>query len=272
MNRCLRTLLVCTGLLLAATACGSDDSNSVLDVDASIDGVPISDSGPGSPQELNPTEESELVMVITNVSSEAVEVGHARLEGEMLGLTFLTYDTRLRVAIAPGETRELAVPLDFFDLDKQAHGYLRSWIRLYADNDDRTRLSSDEFVLDVRGSATSTMSIFAFLLFLVTGASLAHNLWTMRKGQLPPNRFKRGMRFAVTGLGAGLLLSVAFSVLRIFPLPTSGWVPLTVIPTLIGFGIGYLMPGAVGDESDDDDLEHLDDLSDVDDDLDPIDA
>ncbi len=117
-------------------------------------------------------------------------------------------------------------------------------------------MSSDEFVLDVRGSATSTMSIFAILLLAVTLASLAHNLWSLRKGQLPTNRFKRGLRFAVTGLGAGLLLSVAFSVLRIFPLPTSGWVPLTFVPTLIGFGVGYLLPGYDDEPDVDEDDDH----------------
>jgi hypothetical protein len=254
-----RLTAIIIGFALVLSACGADDPDAVLDVDAAIDGVPIADSGPGDPQRLDPAVESVLSMTITNVSDADVEVGHVRLEGEMLGLTFLTYDTRVPLGLAPGETRELAVPLDFFDLESQAGGYLRSWVRLYADDADRTRLSSDEFVLDVRGDTLSTMSIFAILLALVTGLSMAHNLWALRRGTLPPNRFIRGMRLAVTGLGLGLLLSVAFSVLRIFPLPTSGWIPLTLLPAAIGFAVGYLLPGFVDDdvEDDDDDAENF---------------
>jgi hypothetical protein len=251
--------VIAIGVAILVSACGADDPDAVLDVDAAIDGVLIADSGPGDPQRIDPAIESVLSMTITNVSDETVEIGHVRLEGEMLGLTFLTYDTRLPLALEPGATRELAVPLDFFDLESQASGYLRSWVRLYADDADRTRLSSDEFVLDVRGDTLSTMSIFAILLLLVTALSLAHNLWALRRGTLPPNRFVRGLRLAVTGLGLGLLVSVVFSVLRIFPLPTTGWIPLTVLPVAIGFGIGYLLPGFVDDdvEDDDDDAENF---------------
>lgn len=254
-----RAVALVVAFLALLTGCGGDRVDLVLDVDADIDGTPISESGPGDPQELLPGVESELTMLVTNTTDRTLEIDRARLEGEMLGLTFLTYDTRVSLTLGPGETRSLSVPLDFFDLERQAHGYLRSWIRLYGSGEDgeRTRLSSDEFVLDVRGNPLSTMSVFAILLLLVTVVSLGHNLWSLRRGLLPPNRFQRGLRFAVTGLGVGLLLSVAFSVLRIFPLPTSGWVPLTVIPTILGFGVGYLLPGFVDDDVEDDDDDAL---------------
>jgi hypothetical protein len=62
---------------------------------------------------------------------------------------------------------------------------------------------------------------------------------------LPPNRFQRALRFAVSGLGIGLLLTLAFSVVRVFPLPPVAWLPFLVIPTVIGFATGYMAQGAV---------------------------
>ena len=250
-------LFVAGILIVLAAACGGDNPDAVLEVEASIDGVPISESGAGNPQPISPDVESELSLEIRNISNEPVDVGHVRLEGEVLGLTFMTYDARAGVVVAPGETRSLEVPIEFFDIGRQAHGYLRTWIRLYGNDADRTRLSSDEFATDVRGDVTSTMGIFAGLLFLFTVYSLVMNLRAMRRRQLPANRFKRGVRLALTGLGLGLLLSVAFSVLRIFPLPAAGWVPLTLLPTAIGFGLGYIAPGFL-----DDDAEDLDDDAD----------
>lgn len=252
MRNPLRAGLVVVALVFALAACAEDEAAVQLEVGATIDGVSIDDATSTDPLALDPRVESELELTVTNPGDTPVTVGHARLEGEMLGLTFLTYDTRLLLELGPGETRTLAVPLDFFDLEEQAHGYLRTWLRLY-DDTDRTRVANEEFVLDIRGNAFSTMTVFALLLLLVTAASAAHNLWSLRRNQLPPNRFARGARFAVTGLGVGLLLSVAFSVLRVFPLPASGWIPLTLLPTIVGFALGYLSPGAADPDAEDDD-------------------
>ena len=60
--------------------------------------------------------------------------------------------------------------------------------------------------------------------------SLFVNLSGLARRTLPPNRFRRGLRFAASGLGIGLLLTVAFSVLRVFPLPSVAWWPLVRHP------------------------------------------
>ncbi len=238
-------------------ACG-DDSSEVVSVEATIDGRALDTADASDPLPLS-TEESELVLTMTNTSDTPQAVRYLRLEGEMVGLTFLTYTTRVGVELEPGEQRTVTVPLDFFDIDSQAHGFLRSKLALYAPGADRELLGSDDFAVDVRGSVTSTMALFAALLLLTTLASLAINAKGLAQRTLPPNRFVRALRFGVSGLGVGLLLTVAFSVLRIFPLPSVAWWPLLLIPTAIAFAAGYVAPGAV-DELDDEELEDLREL------------
>ncbi len=251
--------------VLAATfllgACGNGSSD-VIGVDATIDGIALDDADATDPLPLS-TEESELVLTMTNTSDSPQSVRYLRLEGEMVGLTFLTYTTRVGVDLGPGEVRTVTVPLDFFDIDSQAHGFLRAKLALYAPGADRELLGTDDFAVDVRGSVTSTMALFAALLLFATTASLVVNLKGLAQRTLPPNRFRRALRFAASGLGVGLLLTVAFSVLRIFPLPSVAWWPLLLIPTAIGFAAGYVAPGAV----DDIDEEELDDLRELDDTL-----
>ena len=239
-------------------ACGNESSD-VVDVDASIDGVSLDAADASNPLPLS-TEESELVLTMTNTSDSPQSIRYLRLEGEMVGLTFLTYTTRVGVELAPGEERTVTVPLDFFDIDSQAHGFLRSKLALYAPGDDRELLGTDEFAVDVRGSVTSTMALFAALLLVATAASLFVNLKGLAQRTLPRNRFRRGLRFAASGLGIGLLLTVAFSVLRIFPLPSLAWWPLLLIPTAAAFAAGYAAPGA----DDDIDEEELEDLRELD--------
>lgn len=254
-SRRLAVAIVAIAMLLGA--CGSENRD-VIDIDASIDGIALDDADASDPLPLS-TEESELVMVMTNTSDEPQAVRYLRLEGEMVGLTFLTYTTRVAVELEPGEERTVTVPLDFFDIDSQAHGYLRAKLALYAPGADRELLGTDDFAVDVRGSVTSTMALFALLLLIVTAASLFVNLTGLARRTLPANRFRRALRFAASGLGVGLLLTVAFSVLRIFPLPSVAWWPLVVIPTAIGFVAGYVAPGAV-DEIDEEELDDLREL------------
>lgn len=245
--------------LIVATLSSCGASNDPLKVEASINGEPLAEAGPGSPAPLDPAEESTLTLDIENLTDDEVNLERVRLEGELLGTNFLNYDVRVRTSLAGGEQTTLEVPLDFFDLERQATGYLRAHIRTY--DDDGQRLSSEGFALDIRGSAFSTMAWFAYVLVLLTGAGIAKNLWDVKHGRLPAHRFHRGMRFFMPGLGFGLLLSVAFSVLRIFPLPATGWVPLTLLPALGAFAFGYFATFAGDDEAADPDAS-LDDAED----------
>jgi hypothetical protein len=251
-RRPLAALAVAAVVLGSVAGCGSDAPEEVLRVDGRLDEVRLEEATASSPARLDPTATTVLVLSMANLSDEDVEVRHVRLEGELLGLTFLTYDVRVRAEVPAGEARSVEVPLEFFDLDRQAHGYLRAHVRLY--DEERARLSSDEFAVDVRGRVVSTMTGFAALLLAITAGSLAFGLRDLARRRLPAHRVARGVRFLVPGLGVGLLLSAALSMLRVFPLPTSGWVPLTLVPTVAGFAAGFfLAPGpedGAGEEGD----------------------
>lgn len=246
-------LVACT---LALTACGGGGDMPVR-VDAMIDGRPLAEATAGNPVPLYPERESVLSLELENVSDRPVEVRRVRLEGDVLSIDFLTYDVRVRTALAPGARRTLEVPLDFFDLERQANGYLRAHVRLY--DGDRNRVSDNEFALDVRGSMLSTMGVFAITLIVLTAASAIRAVRDAKRRRLPPNRFQRGLRFMLPGLGLGLLLSVGFSVLRVFPLPALGWIPLTLAPTIAGFAIGYLVTKGPDDEPAEEDELDLED-------------
>lgn len=229
------------------TGCGASSDASSVDIEASIDELLIADATPSNPLPLDPREEATLTLIMTNTSGRSVDVHRVRVEGELLGLNFLTYDVRVRLTIEPGEVREVSIPLDFFELERQANGYLRSFVRVYDEGGER--VGGRAFALDIRGDATSMMVLFSVGLFLITGVTAALNVRDLRRGQLPDQRFARGIRFLIPGLGLGLMLSIAFSVLRIFPLPATGWVPLTLIPALAGFAVGYaVVPGPEPDE------------------------
>ena len=246
-------------MLMAGPAGAAD----VVTIEGDLDGEPLADSGPDNPVAIDPNEQALLNLTLTNTGTEPVEIGHVRLVGTMLGITFLGYDVTTDFSLAAGETRSLSVPVDLFDLDGQGHGYLRTDVRVHTP--DREQLGSTSFATDIRGRPLSTMGLFAILLLVITAVTAAANFIALSRRRLPASAFNRGLRFAVTGLGFGLLLAVAFSVLRIFPLPSAGWLPMVLIPTLIGFGLGYISPGPdLDDDESDDDLLDLTDDSDLD--------
>lgn len=237
------TVALCVLLALATTGCAQGGGGESVEFQAVLNGTDLADSEPGDPIELNGDEPAELELTMTNVTEEPVTVRYVRFEGEVLDMIFLTYDTAVSVDLAPGAT--VSVPpvlLDFYDLGGQASGYLRGHVSLY--DGDREQLGSQQAFLDASGDGFSTLSLFNLLLLLATVAGAAWNLLRLSQRKLPPNRMVRALRFLVVGAGAGLTLAVAFSTLRIWPLSTTMWVLFTAIGAVIGYAIGFVLPGA----------------------------
>ena len=243
---------LCVALALLATGCAQGGGGDTVDFEAALNGSAFADSAPGDPITLTGDEPSQLELTMENVSAEDVTVRYVRFEGEVLDMIFLTYDTGISVDLEPGESRTLPpILLDFFDLGGQANGYLRGHVQLYDVN--RDVLGSQQVFLDASGEGFSTLSLFNVLLLAATVAGAAWNLLRLSQRRLPSNRLARALRFLAVGAGAGLTLAVAFSTLRIWPLDTFAWVLFGAIGAVIGYAIGFVLPG-----SDDDIVDLLD--------------
>ena len=235
-------MLVCA---IGSVSCSGDSGREVLRFEAELGGQSVAMSSPTNPVELHHQQITMLTIDVINVSDEPATIAHVRLEGQLLDLIFLTYDTGIHETVQPGEHRLITFPLDFFDLKGQTHGLLRSRLTLF--DAERTALGHQDLVIDGRGSPFATTSVFNAVLAAVTLASLGWNLFRLSQRRLPVNRFARGLRFVHTGIGAGLTIAAACSTLRIWPLSTISWMLVTIGAALIGFGAGYLSPGSESD-------------------------
>ena len=234
--------------MLLLAGCGTSAGED-LSVEVSLDGQPLSEASRSNPITLDRGNTAELQVVVENSGSGAVTVEHILLEGEVIDMTFLSYDTAIQEVIEPGQSRTLTVPVDFFDLGGQANGLLAGQVNVF--DAERNSLGAQQATFDVRGGAWSTLTLFNLLLAVGFVGSAIWNFTRMTTRQLPANRFLRGVRFAYSGIAAGLAISVAFSLLRLWPLNTAAWITITAITGVIGFVAGYLAPGPVDDDEDD---------------------
>jgi len=232
------------GLVLLAFPLGgraSAQNTDTVEIDAVLAGRDVATANSDNPIPIEPREEIPLELTIRNTSDDTVSVRYVRLEGTALGLTFLTYDLGVRTTLDPGEQTTLDTTLDFFDLENQATGYLGTSLNVY--DTDRHLLGSEEFVVDVRGNATSTLGLFAIVVLGVAIFSTTVLVLNTLRRRLPPNRFVRGVQFAIAGAAIGVTLSLGLSILRITFADVEAWVPLVFVPTVIGFLLGYIAPG-----------------------------
>jgi hypothetical protein len=238
----IRLLTLVSAALIAVVALATPAAAAqTIDIEAEIAGRDTATADGKDPIELDPKQAVPITLTLRNVGSMTEEIRFVRLEGQALGLTFLTYDLGLQTTIEPGEETTFQVDLDFFDLDEQATGYLGASLRVY----DGTRLLLGEqtFVLDVKGRTTSTLGLFAFAVLGIAGFSCAVLVVNTLRRRLASNRFVRGLQFAVAGSAVGVTLALGVSVLRIGFADVEDWLPLVFLPTVIAFGVGYLAPG-----------------------------
>ena len=231
-------LLVAVGFLPGRAYAGPTDP---VVLTATIADRDIADADSDNPIPLEPREAIPLELTILNNGDDPISVRYVRLEGKALGLTFLTYDLGLRTQLDPGEQTTLDTTLDFFDLEKQATGYLGTSLAVY--DQDRRLLGSEDFVVDVKGNATSTLGLFAIVVLGVAIFSTTVLILNTIRRRLPSNRFVRGTQFAIAGASIGITLALGLSVLRITFADVGAWVPLALIPTVVGFLLGYIAPG-----------------------------
>ncbi|MFV0317420.1 MAG: hypothetical protein ACK5O2_10745 [Microthrixaceae bacterium] len=267
------TIRAVAGILIGAltigiawgTPAGAQQSDDV-EVSATVNGRPVEGAGSNDPVKLQPLDVTDAEIEVTNTTDEDVTVKRARLFGKAFGLTFVAYDAVVQVPVPAGETAIIEIPIEFVDLERQATGLLPGGFALY--DDDRQVIGQQDFVIDVRGSATSALGLFGIFIAVATVIGLIGIYLGIKRRTLEPRRPRRAVRFAFVGLGMGLTAVVALAVFRVVAPTPIVWIPLTLLPLIGGALLGFLSPGPlrIDDESDLDDMttleerEYLDEL------------
>lgn len=216
---------------------------------AEVDGVPVATSTESRPIRLVPRRQATLSVEVTNDTTKPLDIRIVRLEGKVVGLTFFAYDTAVGLTVAPGQTGSRRFVLDLGGLDGQATGLIPGAVKLL--DADRHVVAEEAAVVDVRGSLRSVYGAFGIGVAFLTALSFLGALVGLARHRLPPNRWRRGLRFLTPGLGLGLLLNFTLSATRVF-VPSAGrWLTIVVVSAAVLFGLGYLTPGPDTGEDDD---------------------
>ena len=227
-------------MAVGLSACSSSSGTGVVRFEALIDGRPIVESSRAAPIPLRSDEELEVTLLITNVTSIPIEIGSVGLDGQVLGLTFVSARTGIDVTVFPGEERLIRFPVELYGLDGQANGLLRGRLALYGP-DDRL-LAAQPMTLDSRASVVSAASFLALVLLAVGAGSLAITMIRLLAGVEPDERRLRGLQFVPTGIAFGLALSVLSSLVRFWPMPGVVWLACTGAVGLAMYAIGVYLP------------------------------
>ena len=217
-------------------------------IEARIDDNDVAGSTDDKPIELDPDFQQSISVTITNPTEVPLSVRSIRLLGDVMGLTFFSFDTRVGMQVPPGGSDQRTFELDLFGLDGQAVGLIGS--QVVAINDEREPVASVDLVADVRGSLKSVYGIFGIAIFAFTLLTFADALLRLKRRQLPANRWYRGLRFFTPGVGLGLSLIFTLSALRIYHPTPAKWTILLVVISGLFFLLGYLTPNPEEDDED----------------------
>ncbi len=212
---------------------------------AKVDDRAVAGSDDNRPVRL-PTRRVPVTLDITNRDSTPITASSVRFAGKVMGLTFFAYEASVDIRVAPGATESRRLTFDLASLKGQATGLLPASITVL--DADRKELASQDLVVDVRGSVRSVYGTFGLLLAVLTGLALAIALRALAAHRLSPNRWARGLRFLVPGVGLGMVLVILCSMLRIFAPRVSRWGPIMLLCAGGLFLFGYLTPTPQDDD------------------------
>jgi hypothetical protein len=225
------------------------DARSAVSFQVQLNGQRLDLSSTGDPIILDPDRDSTLSLSVRNRGDAPVTIRQVQLRGNAFGITLLAYDVTINALVRAHDTLKVDVPIEFVDLGKQVDGLLPATVRLL--KSDRSELAAKQFVVDVRGSAGSLMTIFTAIVGIATGLSMLAIWIAIGRRQLPRSRIRRGVRLGVTGAGVGVTLTLFLAQTLLVTPRGSVWIPLVVAPTAGAFLLGYVSPGPLVIEDDD---------------------
>lgn len=237
-------LVVVAGLWLGvagatpAQAAPHDDGD--VRVTATVDGRDLTDVGPNNALRLNAEQETVVSVEVENLGDEELVVRSLRIDGKVIGLTFFSYETRIDLRVDPGESGDREFVLDLIDLGSQANGLLPARLALF--DQDRDLITTQSFPADVRGSFGSVYNVFGLIIAAITAVLFITAVIALTTQRLSANRWRRGVRFGLPGLGLGLTLTFTLSTLRVLT-PSATWSgALVVILGAALLVVGYFTP------------------------------
>lgn len=230
----------------AAASTDTDESNPTLQWEGTINGRPIGEIDANAPLRLDPAEGAVLDLTLTNTSAEDVSIRSVRLDGKVMGLTMFNFTTRIDLVMTPDSVTTRTFDLDLIDLSGQATGLIPSRLQLL--DDDRNVLQEVSFPADIRGSVNSVYGIFGLAVLAISLVLLATLLLSIRRTQMPENRWRRAVRFLPAGLGLGLVLTFTLSATRQLAPSATSWTTIVLLCGAAAFAVGYFLPIGVADD------------------------
>ena len=253
LRHVLTVLAVAAGLVLAGGPVPSAAADGLPDGvpwEAEVNDVNVKDTSTENPVVLDPSRPAEVRVRIENRSDEPVSVPYVRLHGEVLGLTFYSYTTRVDIELAPGEPGTREFTIDLLDIDEQAVGFVPSQLSLL--DAQAGVIESKDLTIEVKGKATSVYGVFGLAIAALTLVLLVGGLWRLATGRLHPNRWRRGVTLAAPGLGIGFVVTFSLSAAGWASPGAAMWAGLMGGGAAIGFLAGYLSP-TPGEHDEDED-------------------
>ncbi len=259
MHRALGALVILVVLLLT-TGSGSavragepdlPDSSGEITWSAFVNGHDVESSDANDPARLFPRAGAELMVNVQNDTDRDLHIRTVDLDGQVLGLTFFRYSTRVDLRVRPGMTGSRTFSLDLDDLGKQATGLIPA--RLALVGSEREALAERPLTVDVEGTLTSVYGVFGLVVAAATAVSTAFLLFRLATSRLPINRWRRATLFGAVGVGLGLTATFTLSALSLRAPEATTWVTLVVVCTVGALALGYLSP--TPSRSDDDELD-----------------
>jgi hypothetical protein len=244
-------VLVTTGL--GVSVAGAAVSG--VSFSAVVNGQPAASSSDAHPAQLYPTSLAEVRLNVSNRGDATARISTVRFEGQVLDLPLFSYDTAVVLVIPPGQTKSLNFPIVLTGVGSQATGLVGATITLLGPNG--AGVASQTLVTNVHGSLRSIYGLFGLVVLLLTVSSLVLALLALARHTLSQNRWARGVRFFIPGFGVGLVLTFTLAVFHVFTPSPGHWLPLLLVPCVVGLALGFLTPAPNEEEFDDYDEDVL---------------